>query len=781
MRLELRGSVQGMGFRPWVARLAGQLGLRGVVVNTAGGVAIDAFGPEATLAALRARLEAPPLAGAGVESIDVSVLDDRYAASGLAASGFEIGASRLRGEDAGRDREVSVAPDLPTCAECLAELRDPLSRRYRYPFIACAHCGPRYTIVRDLPWDRQRTAMQDFPLCAACTEEYRDPRNRRFHAEATACPACGPALGCSLRQGSVALRGEAALEHAIGVLRSGGCVAVHGIGGFHLACDASSDAAVQRLRSRKRRPSKPLAVMVRTLVEAEKHALVDAAARALLLSEARPIVLLRRRDDSDLAPSLAPGSPMLGVMLAYTPLHALLLQDFGAPLVMTSANRSGEPIAYRADTVQLELAGLVDAVLVHDREIVAPCDDSVAVCAPSGAIWLRRSRGRVPRPLRLGRPLRHSVLACGGQWSNTVCVAREHRAWPSAHVGDIESPGSVARLEQTVERWLDWLGVVPEVVAHDLHPGYESTRFARASAWPGAQVIGVQHHHAHMAAVLGEHDVAGPALGLVWDGTGAGLDGSAWGGELLLGDVRSVRRLATLRPVALAGGEQAIREPWRLALALLDDAFDGASPLAELALFDAIPEAHLARVAALLARDGLCVPAHGVGRYFDAVAALLLCRPLATYQGELAQALCFAAAGRPEPAYPFELDRTTTPWQLDLRPAVRALVGDLLSGGAPSQLADRFHQTLVAAGTAAVDEARLLPEAAAAQDRVVLAGGCFQNPILVSGLERRLGEACSVLRAVQLPPGDGGLAFGQALVADAVAASDTLAATHGED
>jgi hydrogenase maturation protein HypF len=341
-------------------------------------------------------------------------------------------------------------------------------------------------------------------------------------------------------------------------------------------------------------------------------------------------------------------------------------------------------------------------------------------------------------------------------------------------VGDIESPEAVARLGQTVERWLEWLDVSPDVVAHDLHPGYESTRFAKA--WPGARIVGVQHHHAHMAAVLGEHHVVGPALGLVWDGTGAGTDGSAWGGELLLGDARGVRRLATFRPIRLAGGDQAIREPWRLALALLHDAFGSSAPTAGLELFDRLPEARIAGVRELLSREGLCAPAHGVGRYFDAVGALLLGRERMTWQGEVAQALGFAAGGLPEPAYAFALDRASTPWQIDLRPAVRALVRDLLAGHPVSELADRFHSTLVAAGAAAVDAAqRLVPEARGAERRVVLAGGCFQNPLLVSGFEQRLGESFDVLRAVQLPPGDGGLAFGQALVAAAVVESDVRA------
>jgi len=527
--------------------------------------------------------------------------------------------------------------------------------------------------------------------------------------------------------------------------------------------------------------------MLASVAEVEKHALVDAEERGLLESELRPIVLLRRRPDSGLAASLAPGSPMLGALLAYAPLHRLLLEDFAGPLVMTSANRSGEPIAHRPEDAVSSCSGVADLVLANDREIVAPCDDSVVRAAQGGPIVLRRSRGCAPRPLRLHRPVDRPVLALGGHWSNTICVATGEHAWPSAHVGDIESPDSVARLEDTVRRSLAWLEVEPAVVAHDLHPGYESTRLA--GRFSGARAIGVQHHHAHMAAVLGEHGVDGPALALTWDGTGAGWDGAAWGGELLLGDLRSVRRLGTFRPLALAGSEQAIREPWRLALALLEDAFEGDVPDGAMDLLRFVPDARIEAVRALLARSELCADAHGVGRYFDAVAAVLLQRPVATYSGELAEALNFLATGRPAEPYPFDLDTARSPWQVDLRPAVRALVGDRRGGTPPADVADRFHATLVATGAAAVRAAMgALPEAWGAgrggRAKLVLAGGCFQNPILLDGLAARLSGELDVLRPLQLPPGDGGLAFGQALVADALGSAEDscgrVAAGSGE-
>jgi hydrogenase maturation protein HypF len=721
---------------------------------------VDAFGPARALASLGRALREPPLVGALIESVVEADLE----LTGEAPSTFLIAQS----ESAPCDdrRAVALAPDLPTCRACLDELADPGARRHRYAFVACAHCGPRYTMVRKLPYDRDGTAMADFPLCPECAREYRTPEDRRFHAEATACPDCGPQLKLLTPSGGECARGDAALDEAIRALASGCVLAAQGVGGFHLACDASDATAISILRDRKRRPRKPLAVLVGSVLEAEKHALVTAEARVLLESAARPIVVLRRRVDSSLADAVAPGSPMVGLMLPYTALHSLLLDGFGAPLVMTSANFSGEPIAYCYEESREDLACVADAILVHDREILSPCDDSVVSPAPSGPIFLRRSRGYVPRPIRLERPLRHTILACGGEWGNTICMVHGERAWVSAHVGDMESAASVERLERTVEQWQEWLGVEPEVVAHDLHPGYESTRFARSL--PVERTIAVQHHHAHMISVLAEHQMRGPALGLIWDGTGHGNDGCAWGGELLMGDAAECHRLATFRPLPLAGGERAIREPWRLALALLDDAFDGAPPLHALDLFRGLSEQRVDRVRALISAPAFAPLAHGVGRYLDAFGALLLSRPTATFQGELAQAVNFLASGRDEAAYPFDLDRSAEPWTIDLRASAREMTVDLLSGLAPSKIADRIHATLIAAGEAAIREAlRGLGDT----PPVVLGGGCFQNPLLVDGLERRLGGDLQVLRAIELPPGDGGLSLGQAIVADAIASA----------
>lgn len=761
MELEIRGAVQGVGFRPWIVRTARSLGLRGHVRNLSGGVRVEAFGCADALADLCARVEAAELPGLLLEHLSVRPLIPPP----MVPSGFEVRVSRA---DEGGDScgALPLVPDLPVCGACLDELRDASSRRHRYPFTHCAACGPRYTVARALPWDRERTALADFPLCEACAAEYDDPDDRRFHAEATACPDCGPRLAALGPDGGLRDEGPAALVLAHQILGAGGALALLGMGGFQLACDATNERAVSRLRKRKRRGRKPFAVMVRSLAEAEKHAVLDADERALLTSLPRPIALVRRRNDSQIARSVAPGveGGLLGLMLPTSPLHALLLDDMERPLVMTSGNHSGEPIVHRVADAPARLGGVVDLILAHDRVVERPCDDSVARIAAGAPIVLRRARGFVPRAIRLARPVRCPVLAVGSQWSNTACVAVGDRAWPGVHVGDLDSPESVDFLERSIEDLLGWLGVRPELVAHDLHPHYESTRLAQRL--PGVRQVAVQHHHAHLASVLAEHREVGPVLGLVWDGTGLGHDGTGWGGELLLGGLAAVQRLGTFRPLRLAGGDRAMREVWRASLAALDDAFGGDPPLEALALFREVGSAQRDAVRAVLGSGVACPIAHGVGRLFDAVGALLLAQPQASFQGELAMALEAAARGRSGQTYPYALDCARTPWQLDWRPALRALVSDLLAGRPRYEIAQRFHGTLVDAGAALVREA----SRRYGLRTVALSGGCFQNRILVEGLIAGLGREHEILRHAQLPPGDGGLSLGQALAADAMEA-----------
>lgn len=752
VRIAIEGVVQGVGFRPFVAQRARVLGLTGRVWNHPDGAVVEAFGDDHALRELVCSICACALPGAAL----AHVVEEPIPWESVPA--FSVVESE-RGAGTG----IPLAPDLAACDRCIEEVRDPDARRSGYPFTACARCGPRFSAVCALPYDRERTTLAGFPPCEACRAEYEDPEDHRFRAEAIACPRCGPRVTALAPDGRRLAAEDAALVASVALLRNGGIVALLGVGGVHLACDATNEDAVAALRARKRRERRPLAVMVPDLPAAEKLAILDPAERALLASTARPIVLARRRDDTTLAPSVAPDLDRIGLMLPYTPLHHLVLDGLERPLVMTSGNRSGEPMAFRAEDALARLADVADLFLMHDRPIPAPCDDSVAIVGGESTIWIRRARGLVPRPVELPQRVAQPTLGCGAHLHTAVCLAIGNQAFLSPHLGDLDSPEALDAFAAAIERLERFTGVRAEVVAHDLHPGYASTRWAREHG--GATAVGVQHHHAHLAAVLADAGVVGPAFGLVWDGTGWGPDGSAWGGELLLGDANGSERLGTLRPLQLAGGEAAIRQPWRLTLAALEDAFDGAPPLDALPLFAALDVAQVTSVRTLLRGNGACVAAHGAGRWFDALGALVLAQPRASYSGEVALAWNAAARGRHGAPYPLALDRDARPWQVDLRPMVRAVVADLLAGRPAGELSARFHETLAAA-------AELLLRAAGA-DRacrpVALSGGCFQNGLLVERVAARLDAlALRVVRHREVPPGDGGIALGQVVVADAV-------------
>ncbi len=642
----MRGTVQGVGFRPWLYRVAREEGVSGRVRNDAAGVTIEAFGSPAALAAFLRRIETDRPPAAEVREVRARAIPAEP------ARGFEIVGSGTAGE-----RRVSIPADLATCPECLREVADPRDRRYRYAFTNCTHCGPRYTIAVDVPYDRGATTMAAFAMCPLCRREYEDPADRRFHAQPNACPACGPRLQL-LRPPSDAPI-EDPLAAAVLALREGRIVAVKGLGGYHLACDATSTAALRRVRERKHRDEKPFAVMVRDPAAAHELAFLSQAEEQLLASVERPIVLVRRRPDAALAPEVAPGNPLVGILLAYTPLHHLLLTDFAGPLVMTSGNLSEEPMA-AADAEAVErLGGIADLFLSHDRAIENRCDDSVARVIAGRPTLLRRSRGWVPRAIRLPRPVARPILACGAHLKNTFCLAAGEEAWLGPHIGDLDNLEAVRAFEEQVERLQRFLGIRPEVIAHDLHPDYASTIYARRR--PEPLKIAVQHHHAHVASALAEHGREGPALGLAWDGTGYGSDGTAWGGELLLAEGASCERLATLRPLRLAGGDAAIREVWRIALAALDDAFDGAPPIERLRLFDAVPARDRELVRRMLAK-GLRAPlAHGAGRYFDAIGAVGLARPRASYEGQVALEWNLVLDQDERGSYPFALEEAGAP------------------------------------------------------------------------------------------------------------------------
>ncbi len=753
-RIEVRGTVQGVGFRPWVYRLACEEGIGGRVRNDAAGVEIEAFGSIEALDAFVLRLKSSPPPAARIrdlrsESIPAEPVRD-----------FVIVPSRPAAAVDG-ERRVSIPPDLATCPDCEREVLDSSDRRYRYPFTNCTNCGPRFTIATGVPYDRAATTMAAFEMCPRCRAEYERVEDRRFHAQPDACPVCGPKLWAASPNGE-RLAVEDPLLTIARALAAGLIVAVKGLGGFHLACDAASSAAVERLRRRKRRDARPFAVMVRDLETAERIAVIDAAERALLTSVERPIVLLTRRPGGGrgLCDEVAPDSPLAGIMLPYTPLHHLLLEAVGRPLVMTSGNLSEEPIVRGNAEALAQLGTIADLFLLHDRDIAARCDDSVARVIAGAPTVLRRSRGYVPRGIALARPFARPVLACGAHLKNTVCLGAGDTAYLGPHVGDLETAETYASYQESIARLETLVGIHPEVIAHDLHPSYLSTVYALER--PEAVKIGVQHHHAHVAAAMAEHGLAGPVLGVAWDGTGYGTDGTAWGGEFLIADYAGYERIATFRALPLAGSDLAIREVWRLALAALDDAFAGDPPLDRLPVFAGRPVGVVRR----MVETGLNTPrARGVGRWFDALGAMILGRAVSRYEGEVATLWNLIADPGERGVYPWFLDTAPAPAEIDPRPLVRAAVGDLLAGRPAPEISAKFHNTLagIAGEMSRRRGGRGLP--------VVLTGGCFQNALLAERAVEALSGGPPVYLHRQVPPGDGGLALGQALVADALARS----------
>ncbi|MBL0212338.1 MAG: carbamoyltransferase HypF [Myxococcales bacterium] len=749
LRIEIRGTVQGVGFRPWVYRLAHELGVAGRVHNHARGVTIAAFGPAATLDRMVARLREPPLP-ARVRELVAAPIPTEPGEEFVIVHSAE-----------GGPRTLSIPPDLATCPDCAREIADPADRRFGYAFTNCTSCGPRFTIATGVPYDRPATTMAPFVMCPACQREYDDPQDRRFHAQPNACPVCGPQLALWDRDGTP-LDAREPIHAAAERIKRGEIVAIKGLGGFHLACDATRDETIAVLRARKHRDEKPFAVMVADLPRARVLAELSAEEEALLASPERPIVLVRRRVGGRLGAVVAPSTDLVGLMLPYTPLHHLLLAQVGGPLVMTSANVSDEPIcADNTEAVQ-RLGAIADALLVHDRVIATRCDDSVARIIAGQPTLLRRSRGYVPRAIALKAPVARPVLAVGAQLKNTFCVAVGDSAYLGPHIGDLDNLAAFGFFETAIARMEEVLRVTPEVIAHDLHPGYLSTQYARDRS--AVLHVAVQHHHAHVASAMAEHGLVGPVLGVAYDGTGWGPDGTAWGGELLLVHPGRYERVATFRPVALAGGDLAIREPWRVALALVDDAFDGAAPLARIPAFARIPARSIELVRQMI-RARINAPlARGVGRFFDGIGALGLRRTHASYEGQLAVAWNLVAAPDDHGAYPFDITDEATLPAIDLRPLVRGVVADLLDEVAPAIISARFHATLI---RATVERVRA---AIAIHGRipVVLTGGAFHNPQLADGIRRGLADL-EVHVHGDVPPGDGGIALGQALVADAVA------------
>ncbi len=759
-RVRVEGTVQGVGFRPYVYRLAGRQGLAGFVLNDPHGVLIEVEGSTSAVEEFLALLdpEAPPLA-----AIERMLTEEREPHGD---SGFKILDSPRGGAI-----DAPVTPDSATCADCLRELFDPHDRRYRYPFINCTNCGPRFTIVRGIPYDRPFTTMASFTMCARCRAEYEDPADRRFHAQPNACSQCGPSVSLLRMDGSQALAGPAGdrVHAAAEALREGRIVAIKGIGGFHLACRADDEGVVATLRARKHREDKPFALMVATARAAGRLVRLNEAGLALLCGPERPIVLAPRLPRAAVAPSVAPGVQELGVMLPYSPLHHLLLADLGtdATLVMTSGNTSEEPIAYRDEDAVARLRDIADLLLIHDRPIQTRTDDSVlrVVDAASGPrkLTLRRSRGYVPAGLSLPDSADHGILACGGELKNTFCLAKGHRAWVSHHIGDLENYETLRSFTEGIEHLERLLGVEPEVIVHDHHPEYLSTKYAMDC---DTELIGVQHHHAHLAACLAEHGEPDSAVSAIFDGSGYGLDETIWGGELLLGDLESFRRVGMLLPVRLPGGARAIREPWRMACAWLSAAdesegFEG-PPAIPLALRDRVGKRAWGQVSQLL-RTGVQSPVStSMGRLFDAVGALCGLRAHATYEGQAAIELEAACDPIERGHYPISLMRDGELIVIDPRETIHLVNADIEAGVARGVVASRFHAALSIATVEALTRAA----STEGRDLIVLSGGVFQNRRLLEAVMAGLHAAG--LRAItpeRLPIGDGGISYGQAAIA----------------
>lgn len=759
VRLDITGVVQGVGFRPAVARIAAEFGLAGWVYNDAGSVHCEFEGPlEHVDAAVVALRDGPP----PMARIDTL---ERRAVEPLGAAGFEIVGSQ--DDDGSR---TLVPPDIAACADCLREMRDPADRRFGHPFITCTNCGPRYTVITDLPYDRPVTTMAGFPMCDACAAEYRNPLDRRYHAQTIACADCGPRLSWSGPDDGDPIGAACA------ALLDGRVVAIKGIGGFHLACRADDDAVVDRLRDRKNRPAKPFAVMVADLEAARAIAEVSDSAAAALSSPAAPIVLLPRRDGV-VCDAVAPGLGDLGVMVAYSPVHHQIFDRLGGlPLVMTSANRGGSPIVYRDEDLGW-IDGLADAVLTHDRPIGVPCEDSVVTLDDEGhELPLRRSRGYAPLPVTVDLPAGTTILATGGDLKTTFCLmaaAGQHgrrHAHLSSHLGDMADPRTQVCFESALDHLAFMTGQHAEVIARDMHPGYATTAWARRSA-AGRPVVAVQHHHAHAVSLLADHGRLGtPIIAVTYDGTGYGDDGTIWGGELLaLTGPGAYSRVGHLVPFALPGGDGAVRQPARIALDLLTRA--GIEWAADLPPVAAVGDNGLHVLAQQIPRGTACVPTSSMGRLFDAVASLLGVCQQVSYEGQAAVELEHLARRGRADLRAADLDFAVTDGLLDPAPLIAGIVEGLRAGTGPADLAAGFHAAVVRATARAVRHC-----AGSAGIRTVgLTGGVFANRILLHGLRESLTKSgYEVLTHRIVPCNDGGLALGQATIAAARQAHEGL-------
>ncbi len=762
-QIRVRGIVQGVGFRPFVYNLARELSLTGYVFNSSAGVRIEIEGTDESVQKFLDALQHRPPPLALIAEIAVADLD------ALGDDDFVIQPSH---SEAGEF--VLVSPDMATCDECWRDFGDPQNRRFGYPFTNCTNCGPRYTIIQDIPYDRPMTTMSSFHMCALCQAEYDDPTDRRFHAQPNACPVCGPAL--AIAESGSAFPGDvdynpagsaAIIRQARELLREGKIVAVKGLGGFLLACDAQNDASVKRLRVRKRRSDKPFALMARDLESVESFCMVTDTDRAALLSPRRPIVVLRRRPGANISPAVAPGNNTIGVMLPYTPLHYLLFSDspndppeFTA-LVMTSGNISEEPIVTSNEEAWERLQPVSDWFVFHNRDIYMRTDDSVVRTFEGRERVLRRSRGYVPHPVDLGVPL-SEILACGAELKNTFCLTKGNYAILSQHIGDLENYETLVFFEETLANLKKLFRVEPRAVAYDLHPNYMSSRFALKL--PLEQKIGVQHHHAHIASCMAENHLSGKVIGVAFDGTGYGTDAKIWGGEFLVADFAGFERRAHLRYVPMAGGDAAVRQPWRMALSYLHDTFGPKSRPRGLQFLQTIPEKQVELVDAMLVRGINSVETSSCGRLFDAVAALINLRQEVNFEGQAAIELEMIAPTDFEQRYPFRVN-DGEPVQVDMRPMIDSIVQDLAQSKPAGYIAGCFHNTIAAA---IVEVCRGIRKREPL-NRVCLSGGTFQNMyVLRRAVEGLRCDGFEVYLHALVPPNDGGISLGQAVIANEI-------------
>lgn len=765
-QIRVRGIVQGVGFRPYVYNLAHQVGVVGYVLNSSSGVTIEVEGNEQAIGIFIASLRGSPPPLAQIEEFTVTQLEP------AGYTGFVIRHSRSHPGEF-----VLVPSDVATCDDCWRDFGNPANRRFGYPFTNCTNCGPRYTLIQGIPYDRLTTTMSKFRMCEICQAEYDDPSNRRFHAQPNACAECGPGLALVPAIGSFPAGGDYRSKESVGiirrareVLRQGKIVAIKGLGGFLLTCDADNEEAVRLLRARKRRSDKPFALMARDVADIESFCEISDADRSLLLGPARPIVILKRRFDSQLTKALAPGNKSLGFMLPYTPLHYLLFSDspqepsqFRA-LVMTSGNISEEPIVTRNEEAWERLRGVADFFLFHNRDIFMRADDSVARTFEQRERLLRRSRGYVPHPVDLGMELQE-LLACGAELKSTFCLTKGRYAILSQHIGDLENFETLVFFEETLANLKKLFRVEPYAVAYDLHRQYMSTQFALRL--PLDRKIGVQHHHAHIASCMAENHLSGKVIGVALDGTGYGADSKIWGCEFLVAEFTGFERAAHLRYVPLPGGDAAVRQPWRMAMSYLRDAFGEAYRDLSLSFMREIPKQQVAIVDSMLGRRLHCVDTSSCGRLFDAIASILGVRNEVTFEGQAAIELENLADAGTSSVYP-SLIVDGEPAQLDVRPMIRQIVDDLQRGVPKGVIAATFHNTLAAAIVQMCDRIRGRHKLT----RVCLSGGTFQNLFLLERAVHRLrDEGFEVFLHSRVPPNDGGIALGQAVIANAILAS----------